>query len=400
VQWRVTFWTMVAVQTILTASYSISIPFLPLFIQQLGVHPLSAVETWSGAVQSASYLMLAIFSPIWGARADRYGRKALVVRAAICGAGASLLMGLSVNVFELLGARVLMGTFSGFGSAATALVSSIVPGSSLGFALGWMATASMVGTLIGPMIGGAVADAVHDYRVVYYLTAAGTLLTGLLAFVYVHEQFVPKPRGEKRARGGQLREILAHPEVAPLFVILIFAQVTALAVQPIIPLFVEHLTGPSPYIATLAGASFAAIGVGDLIASPYLGKRSDRVGYRRIVLICLCGAGLFTLPQAFAGNVWVFLALRFGVGLFLGGIIPTTNAWIGRLFAREKHGAVFGLSYSAFFVGMFFGPIFGGALAARFGFSSVFFATGGLMLANALWVAFGVRSPAVSHDWE
>ena len=90
----------------------------------------------------------------------------------------------------------------------------------------------------------------------------------------------------------------------------------------------------------------------------------DCTGYRRIVLICLCGAGLFTLPQAFAGNVWVFLALRFGVGLFLGGIIPTTNAWIGRLFAREKHGAVFGLSYSAFFVGMFFGTVTSLVMAA------------------------------------
>jgi DHA1 family multidrug resistance protein-like MFS transporter len=399
VQWRVTFWTMVAVQTILTASYSISVPFLPLFIQQLGVHPLAQVETWSGAVQSASYLMLAIFSPVWGARADRYGRKALVVRAAICGAATSLLMGLSFNVFELLGARLLMGTLSGFGSAATALVSSVVPGSSLGFALGWMATAQMVGTLVGPLIGGAIADALHNYRAVYFCTAAGTLLTGILAFVYVREQFVPKPRGEKRPRGGQLREVLLHPEIAPLFVILILSQVTALAVQPIVPLFVEHLTGPSPYLATFAGAAFAAIGVGDLIASPYLGKRSDSIGYRRIVLICLCGAGLFTIPQAFASNVWVFLALRFGVGLFLGGIIPTTNAWIGRLFPREKHGAVFGLSYSAFFVGMFFGPILGGVLAARYGFSSVFFATGGLMLANALWVAFGVRSPAESPEW-
>ncbi len=397
-QWRVTFWTMVAVQTILTASFSISIPFLPLFIQQLGVHPLSAVETWSGIVQSTSYLMLAVSSPFWGARADRFGRKAMVVRAAICGAGASILMGLSLNVVELLGARVLMGTFAGFGSAATALVSSIVPGSSLGFALGWMATAQMVGTLVGPLIGGAIADAVHNYRVVYFCTAAGTLLTGFLAFAFVRESFVAKPRGEKPEQRERLRDILLHPEIAPLFIILIVTQMTALAVQPIIPLFVEHLAGPSPYIATLAGAAFAAIGVGDLIASPYLGKRSDRIGYRRIVLICLCGAGLFTIPQAYAGNVWAFLALRFGVGLFLGGIIPTTNAWIGRLFPRERHGAVYGLSYSAFFVGMFIGPLFGGAVAARFGFSSVFFSTGGLMLATAVWVALGVRESSLAHS--
>ncbi len=400
-QWRVTFWTMVVVQAILTASFSISIPFLPLFIQQLGVRPLVQVEWWSGIAQSTSYLFLAFSSPFWGARADRFGRKAMIVRAAICGAACSVLMGICVNVFELIGARVLMGTFAGFGSAATALVSSIVPGSMLGFALGWMATAQMVGTLIGPLIGGAIADAVHDYRMVYYATAAGTLLTGALAWVFVRETFAPKPRDERAAgkRGSGLREILAHPEIIPLFAILIVSQLTTLAVQPIVPLFVEGMAGPSPYIATLAGAAFAVIGVGDLIASPFLGKRSDRIGYRRTVVICLCGAGLFTIPQAFAGNVWVFLALRFGVGLFLGGIIPTTNAWIGRLFPRERHGAVYGLSYSAFFTGMFMGPLFGSTLAAWFGFGAVFMVTGGMILLNAAWVQFGLRTPESPRDW-
>lgn len=400
-QWRVTFWTMVVVQAILTASFSISIPFLPLFIQQLGVHPLAQVEWWSGVAQSTSYVMLAISSPFWGARADRFGRKAMIVRAAVCGAVCSVLMGICINVWELIGARVLMGTFAGFGSAATALVSSIVPGSSLGFALGWMATAQMVGTLIGPLIGGGIADAVHDYRVVYYVTAGGTLLTGVLALFLVRERFERKRRDERAAgnSGSGLREILGHPEILPLFAILVVSQMTTLAVQPIIPLFVQGLVGPSPYIATFAGAAFAVIGIGDLIASPFLGKRSDRIGYRRTLVICLCGAGLFTLPQAFAGNVWVLLALRFGVGLFLGGIIPTTNAWIGRLFPRERHGAVYGLSYSAFFTGMFMGPLFGSTLAAWFGFGPVFLVTGGMILANAAWVQFGLRTPEAPRDW-
>jgi DHA1 family multidrug resistance protein-like MFS transporter len=392
---------MVVVQTILTASFSISVPFMPLFIQQLGIHPLAQVEWWSGVAQSTSYVMLAISSPFWGARADRFGRKAMIVRAAICGAACSVLAGICVNVWELIGARVLMGTFAGFGSAATALVSSVVPGSVLGFALGWMATAQMIGTLIGPLIGGALADAVHDYRVVYFATAAGTLLTGLLALFFVREHFERKPKDEqppgKRANG--MREILGHPEILPLFAILVISQLTTLAVQPVIPLFVEGLVGPSPYIATLAGAAFAVIGIGDLIASPFLGKRSDSIGYRRVLVICLCGAGLFTIPQAFAGNVWVLLALRFGVGLFLGGIIPTTNAWIGRLFPREMHGAVYGLSYSAFFTGMFIGPLFGSTLAAWLGFGPVFLITGAMILANAAWVQFGLRTPETARDW-
>jgi DHA1 family multidrug resistance protein-like MFS transporter len=400
-QWRVTFWTMVGVQAISASAFSISVPFLPLFIQQLGVHPLSRVEEWAGVVGSVNFLAAAVCAPIWGALADKYGRKAMVVRSSIFGAITSAMMGWSLNIWELTGARALMGMFGGFSSAATALVASQVPGSSLGFALGWMATAQMAGTLIGPVFGGIIADAVHDYRAVYFWTAGGVLIAAIVGALFVHEKFEKKaPNAEKLPSSRrQLLEILRHPELAPLLVVLMVTQATTLALSPVVPLFVQDMVGASPYLATFAGAAFAVVGVGDLLASPWLGKRSDQIGYRRIVLICLIGAGLFTIPQAWVHNVWVFLALRFGVGLFLGGIIPTANAWIGRLFPAEKRGMVYGLSYSASFGGMFFGPLGGGFLAARLGFGAVFLVTGGLMLANVLWVLLGVRAADPLRDW-
>jgi MFS family permease len=120
---------MVTIQAISAGAYSISTPFLPLFIQQLGVHQLSRVEEWAGIIGSVNFIMAAIFAPVWGALADRVGRKAMVVRSSVGGGIASVLMGLSGNVFELTGARALMGMFGGFSSAATALVASQVPGS-------------------------------------------------------------------------------------------------------------------------------------------------------------------------------------------------------------------------------------------------------------------------------
>jgi len=93
------------------------------------------------------------------------------------------------------------------------------------------------------------------------------------------------------------------------------------------------------------------------------------------------------------------LALRFGVGLFLGGIIPTANAWIGRLFPAEQRGMVYGLSSSASFFGLFLGPLYGGIVAARFGFEAVFVTTGAVLLASVLWVMLGVRSADPQRDW-
>jgi len=392
---------MVSIQAISATAFSISLPFLPLFIQQLGVHPLSRVEQWSGIVGSINFLAAALCAPIWGALADKFGRKAMVVRSSIFGAITSALMGLSLNIWELSGARALMGMFGGFSSAATALVAAKVPSSSLGFALGWMATAQMAGTLIGPVFGGIIADSVHNYRAVYFWSAGGVALAAIAAGLFVHEDFVPKPKTAEKLPSSrrQLLEILRHPELAPLLILLAISQVTAMALSPVVPLFIQDMVGASPYLATFAGASFAVIGIGDLIASPFLGKRSDQIGYRRIVLICLVGAAAFTIPQAFVHNVWAFLALRFGVGLFLGGIIPTANAWIGRLFPAESRGMVYGLSYSASFGGMFIGPLFGGFLAARLGFGSVFLATSGLMLINVIWLLVGVRPAEAARDW-
>jgi DHA1 family multidrug resistance protein-like MFS transporter len=384
---------MVGIQAISSAAFGFSQPFMPLFIAQLGVHPIATVSLWSGVIGSINFFAAAFFAPVWGGLADRVGRKPMVVRSSIFGCITSALMGLSQNVWELAGARGLMGMFSGFASAATALVGSQVPQESLGFAMGWMSTAQMIGTLVGPLIGGLIADRLGDYRSVFFWTAAGTLVAAAGCAAYVREDVKPEPRAE-RARTPlwrQYREILVHPEVVPIFFILILAQVTTLSVSPILPLFVRSIAGDSPWLATFAGAAFAITGVAGLVTAPWLGKRSDEIGYRRILLVTTAGAALFTFPQAFVHDIWVFLALRFALGLFLGGILPTANAWVGRLFPPEQRGRVYGISYSATFTGMFLGPLLGGAVAAAFGFQAVFLVTGLLTVLNFLWLAFYLR---------
>jgi DHA1 family multidrug resistance protein-like MFS transporter len=176
----------------------------------------------------------------------------------------------------------------------------------------------------------------------------------------------------------------------------LLAQVVAFGVQPIVPLFVRNLIGNVPWLATAAGLSFAVMGLADLLASPFLGKRSDRIGYRRVLLVSLFGVAAFTIPQAFVQNVGSFIALRFGVGLFLGGVLPTANALIGRIFPVERRGQVYGITSSATFLGMFLGPLLGGTIAARFGFEAVFLTIGVMALLNFAWVGYSVRAPAVN----
>jgi DHA1 family multidrug resistance protein-like MFS transporter len=160
---------------------------------------------------------------------------------------------------------------------------------------------------------------------------------------------------------------------------------------------VQELTGPVAALATLAGFAASVTGIADVIASPFLGRRSDTLGYRRVLLISLTGAALFTLPMALAGNYVTFVAERFAVGLFIGGILPTTNALIARTVQAGDRGAVFGASATASLLGAFLGNLMGGGVASAFGVRLVFVATGLLFVGILGWVAVAVQDPAPRH---
>jgi MFS transporter, DHA1 family, multidrug resistance protein len=144
------------------------------------------------------------------------------------------------------------------------------------------------------------------------------------------------------------------------------AQLSVRTVQPVVTLSLQVLVGSPPEIATLPGNGFSVIGLADLVSSPFLGKRSDVTGYRKVLLICLVGATLLTAPWIFVSKYWVFVAERFAVGLFIGGIPPTANGMVGRNVSRENRGTIYGLTASATFMGNPLGPLTGGTVAAGF----------------------------------
>jgi MFS transporter, DHA1 family, multidrug resistance protein len=393
--WRRTLLLMGILYATVAIGRSAAFPFLPLFYLELGVKPVETVALWAGATISVSFFMSALFAPFWGALADRYGRKPMVMRSCTALSISTALVAFVGAPWEVLALRTVAGIFTGFSSAATALVATQVPEEQLGYALGWLSTAQLSGSLIGPLLGGLLADALHqNYRAVFLLTSVVTLAATSLCGLFLHEHVDAGKRDRTIARPSfvaQLREILKHPNLVPMFVVVLLAQVCALGVAPIVPLFVRSMVDVH-WVATAAGAAVAMTGIAGVIAAPFLGRRSDRLGYRRVLLISLAGAGAFTLPQSLAGTIWAFLALRFGVGLFIGGIMPTANALIGRMFSSEQRGRAYGITSSATFLGMAIGPIVGSQIMAHFGFHAVFVVIGSLMLLNLLWVATGVRT--------
>jgi MFS transporter, DHA1 family, multidrug resistance protein len=382
---------MVGIQFIMTMSFSFLSPIMPLFLPELGVTSEAGIDIWSGILNGSTSFVAAFASPLWGRLADRYGRKPMLIRSSCAIAVFTAFMGMSLDVWQFFAARALMGVFAGFSSTAMALVASQVPEQRLGYALGWLSTGQLVGSLVGPVIGGVLADITHSYRVPFYCTSAITFMAMFLVWRGVREDFV-RPEGSQRQRSGLrgLAMMIGAAGVLPLFFVLLMAQFSTRAVQPVVTLFVQELVGPRPDIATLGGLAFSVTGLAGMIAVPLLGKHSDEIGYRRVLLICLTGATLTSFPQAFADSYLAFTAERFGVGLFIGGILPTANALIGRMVSRADRGTVYGMTASATFLGNSLGPLTGGAIAASFGLRWVFLITAALLLANLLWVYFTV----------
>lgn len=386
-RWQRPMWAMVGVQFVITVAFSVLTPIMPLFLPDLGVVGEDRIVMWAGVLAAATPLIAAFVSPFWGALADRHGRKPMLLRSGIAIAVFTLLMGLAGNVWQFLLWRALMGAFAGFSAAAIALVASQVPEQKLGYALGWLSTGQLVGGLVGPVVGGVVADIFDSYRVPFYFTAALTFVVVLLVQFGIHENFTkPEKTQARRSMLGSFRMLLKGPALLPLFLVLLLAQFAVRAVQPMVTLFVQDLVGNVAALATLAGAAYSITGLADLMASPFLGKRSDQIGYRRVLLICLLGATLTSAPQAFAHSYWVFLAERFGLGMFIGGILPTANALVGRLVARADRGTVFGLTASATFLGNSLGPLVGGGVGASLGLRWVFVLPAVLLFANLFWV--------------
>ena len=385
--WQRTLFVMMGIQLGMNMGFTVLSPVMPLFLPELGVSGPGKVELWAGVLGAVTPLVAAFASPLWGQVADRRGRKLMVLRSCFAIALFIGLMSLVGNVWQFAGLRALMGGFAGFNAATISLVASQVPPRRLGYSLGWLSTGQLVGTLVGPLLGGFVADVTGSYRAPFVVTSAVCGLCGALVLALVRERFTPPKAGAPKATLFQSFAILSRsPGLLPLFVVLLLAQFGVQAVQPVVTLYVKQLLGPVPAVATLGGLAFSVTGIADLIASPFLGRRSDVLGYRRVLLISLAGAALASAPQAFVPGYWSFVAARFGLGLFVGGILPTANALVGRLAPAGDRGTVYGVTASAMFLGQSLGPLSGGAIAATLGLHWVFLVTAILLTANLAWV--------------
>ena len=390
-RWRLVLWSMVVVQFIMSIAFSIVSPLMPLFLPALGVASPAAVNMWAGVLAAATSCVAIFTAPVWGGLSDRYGRKLMVLRSTLGIAIFTVLMGLAQGPWQMLGLRAGMGALAGFSSASVVMVASSVPDRHLGYSLGWMSTGQLVGSLLGPLIGGAIADLTGSFRLPFYFAGVICFAGFLVTLFCVPERFTPPDASKpKPSLLAGFRVVMASSGLTAVILVMVMGQFATQAVGPVVTLYVREILGSRPDLATLAGLAFSATGLAGAVSVPFLGRRSDRIGYRTTLLICLAGAAAFTLPMALPLGYWPFVIERFGLGLFVGAVLPVSNAMIGRLTDPAQRGMAYGVISSAYFIGNTLGPLAGGAIAATVGINWVFAVTGALIALNFVWVWFRV----------
>ncbi len=279
------------------AAFSLVMPFLPLYVEQLGVTGHSALNMWSGLVFSITFLFSAIASPFWGGLADRKGRKIMLLRSALGMAIIMLLMGVAQNVWQFLILRALLGLLGGFIPNANALIATQIPRHKSGWALGTLSTGGVSGALLGPLAGGLLADH-YGLRPVFFITASVLFLCFLVTLICIRENFTPVAKKEMLHARDVLASLKNPKLVLSLFVTTMIIQVATGSIAPILTLYVRDLAGNVSNIAFISGLIASVPGVAALLSAPRLGKLGDRIGPEKILICALILSVLLLIPMS------------------------------------------------------------------------------------------------------
>lgn len=397
-------------------------PFMPFYIQELGVTDKAKVSYYTGLTASVTGLSLTLTAPIWGALSDRFGRKLMFVRALV-GAGVLIgIMGLVHAVWQLVALRFMMGAFAGTMGAAAALVAATTPRERAGYALGLLQTGQFTANMLGPVLGGITA-ATLGIRNSFIFCASLYGIAAVLAYTFVREPRDSFPGasdddgGPGHGKGGgsiigNLRMVVSERQVIVMLLFLFVLWLSTTYVRPVMPISIDEFAATSAGGAervrlvvpgavfhlkeeAATGLVFGIIGLTSTIAALSVGPLGARWGYRNAVTGAALVAGVLYLPLYFAGSFTSFMAFFGAVGLFQGAMVPGTNALIAASAPEGKQGSAFGLAASMQSMALLVGPLAGGFTGGQLGIEKVYLVIGLILVAAAIGGRFLIREPEV-----
>jgi DHA1 family multidrug resistance protein-like MFS transporter len=376
-------------QFIAMIGMSAIVPFLPLFVRELGVTSLEETAYWSGLVFAGPFFISFFLTPIWGNLGDKYGRKIMTVRAVLGLAIAQVLVGLSQNVTQLFLARLVQGLLSGFLPAAMALVASNTPKEKTGYALGLLQSATAAGTVLGPLLGGLISDLL-GFRSVFFIVAGLLIVTGLTVIILVTEE---KSSVEKSDHSfiDNWRFLLGNRKLLFPAIMIMLTAFGISFIRPTFVLYIETFSVSEKFLPTITGALYSIVGIFSVISSPWWGRRIEKTGIAQNIIYASSLTGLVYILHTFIYNIYLLIPIRTILGFGFGALAPLLFTAISNNVPSERKGGVLGVGSSFQILGNMIGPVLGGFSAGLLGLRISFVITGLFFLVITLISYFKIR---------
>lgn len=390
--WEKTYIRIWIAQFTSIMGFAFALPFAPFYIQELGVTDPAEVKIWVSLFAAATPLSLAIFSPVWGAAADRFGHRLMMLRANFSAVGVLLLMGMVRSVEALIVLRLLQGALTGTLTASQIMVAANAPPERSGRALGSLTAAVFSGAMFGASLGGIASEWI-GYRAVFYV-AAGLLFVSACLILFGTRETAPLEQSMQQPVEGQGTSSpgKAFRAALPIMILIVAISYSRQFDMAMMPLLVQEIHGMLDGVSMRTGALLAVGSIAGMFSGVLFGRLADRWHPARLAIIAALVAAMAMIPQAFATAVWVLFPARFFMMFCSGGLEAITQIWLSNITDRKYKGIIFGWASTARSIGWVIAPLSSGTVGALFGIRPVYLASATLFVLTIPLIMMTTRS--------
>ena len=362
--WQRNVYAVTAASFMGYTGFTLVMPFLPLFIGQLGVTDVGRIAMWTGVSLGITPALTAILAPAWGRLGDRYGRKIMVERSLISFVVLFAAMYYVTRAWQVLAIRAVQGLFAGYGSLSVAMAAESAPRDRMPSAIGLVQTAQRIGPGVGPLIGGVLAGVVGLRRAflataVFY--AAGLLLVHVIYDERATHQTHPADPARENRR-VTFRNVLAFENFILMMVVIFGLQFVDRSFGPVLPLYVEQSGRSHAQVAIVSGVLFSIMACTGALGHHFCGRLLKRFPMRVVIAGGAAMAAAGSALVGATGSLWVMSAASTLLGLGIGAAMTASYSAAGSVIPPGAHGAGFGVLTSASLVGMASSPFIAGFL--------------------------------------
>ncbi|HEX3704898.1 MAG TPA: MFS transporter [Vicinamibacterales bacterium] len=364
--------------------FTVVMPFLPLFIAQLGVTDVGEVAVWTGLSLGVTPGLTALLSPLWGRLADRFGRKIMVERSLASFVVLMAAMALVTRAWHVLALRAVQGLFAGYGSLSLTMAAESAPRDRMPQSIGLVQTAQRLGPAVGPVIGGVMA-AMVGLRRAFLVTAGFYAIALVVVFVMYDERTThAAPDGSSDRGPVTFRDVLAFRNFLLLMGVIFAFQFVDRSYGPVLPLYIEGLgVGRVPLVA---GVLFSIMACTGALGHHFCARLLQRYSPRVVIAAGSAAAAAGSLALGASGSLWVMAGASVVLGVGIGAAMTAAYTAAGAVIPAGAHGTGFGVLTSASLSGMAISPIVAGFVGGA-SIRVVFAADALLMTALAIAVA-------------